>query len=194
MEDNIEIVKNPRIDYIDAMRGFTMILVVYSHICLFTFKTESDINDIFILFRMPLFFFISGFMSYAIYTRQLIRKRIRNRIMCQLLPTIIVCIIFLVSHSTPIKYVFFDDFKVGYWFTIVMVEFFLLYMVCVTLINRFKISMRNQTIIFIFFVLILNILRILFLKEGVFNHPISHFFSISLFFDYLPFFMGGGTC
>lgn len=48
--------KQNRIEYIDAMRGFTMILVVFSHVCTLTFVTESVTNNIFILFRMPLFF------------------------------------------------------------------------------------------------------------------------------------------
>lgn len=52
-----------RIEYIDAMRGFTMLLVVYSHILLFGYSDllirDNEIlsfNRFFLTFRMPLFF------------------------------------------------------------------------------------------------------------------------------------------
>ncbi len=109
MENNIETIKMPRIEYIDAMRGFTMILVVFSHVCKLTFATDSETNNIFILFRMPLFFFISGLMSYSIYTKQLMKKRIRNRILCQLLPTIIVAAIFCATFSIPFRTIITDN-------------------------------------------------------------------------------------
>ena len=54
-----------RIEYIDALRGFTMILVVFSHVEWFSFDLRSSfINDLFISFRMPLFFWVSGFIAY----------------------------------------------------------------------------------------------------------------------------------
>lgn len=55
-----------RIEWIDALRGFTMILVVFSHVELFTFELDPPlfVNEVFISFRMPLFFFISGFIGY----------------------------------------------------------------------------------------------------------------------------------
>ena len=56
-----------RIEYIDAMRGFTMILVVYAHVVFFSFGIDSSypsFNQFFMLMRMPLFFFISGFIFY----------------------------------------------------------------------------------------------------------------------------------
>lgn len=52
-----------RIEYIDAMRGFTMMLVVYSHIHQFSIHAEGlSFNHLLILIRMPLFFFLSGFL------------------------------------------------------------------------------------------------------------------------------------
>ena len=52
-----------RIGYIDAMRGFTMILVIFAHICYFCFCDDRmGYNAVFILFRLPCFFFISGWL------------------------------------------------------------------------------------------------------------------------------------
>ena len=53
-----------RIEYIDAMRGFTMILVVLHHVSLMAFGRNSVIDEWLMEFRMPLFFFVSGFVLY----------------------------------------------------------------------------------------------------------------------------------
>ena len=60
-----------RLEYIDALRGFTMILVVFAHIINYGYhitdakaETMDTFNNLFIRFRMPLFFFISGFVLY----------------------------------------------------------------------------------------------------------------------------------
>ncbi|MDO4800591.1 MAG: acyltransferase family protein, partial [Prevotellaceae bacterium] len=56
-----------RLEWIDAMRGFTMILVVAYHVALQGFDEEVKLSSslpFLVLFRMPLFFFISGFLSY----------------------------------------------------------------------------------------------------------------------------------
>ena len=53
-----------RIEYLDALRGFTMILVVMSHVALFNLgvdvRSDGCYHTYFQLFRMPLFFFVSG--------------------------------------------------------------------------------------------------------------------------------------
>ena len=54
-----------RIEYIDAMRGFAMILVIYFHIPSYCLgNAYIGFNDILEWVRMPLFFFISGFVFY----------------------------------------------------------------------------------------------------------------------------------
>lgn len=63
------LVVKERIGYIDAMRGFTMLLVVYSHILYFGYgplfmEHRTTFNDVFTIIYMPLFFFISGFVLY----------------------------------------------------------------------------------------------------------------------------------
>ena len=67
MENTVQLPqKKKRIEYIDAMRGFTMILVVYSHIIFFGYNDDSilSFNSFFVNFRMPLFLFISGWVLY----------------------------------------------------------------------------------------------------------------------------------
>ena len=78
-----------RIGYIDAMRGFTMILVVFAHVCYFCMEAPlMGYNRIFYLFRLPCFFMISGWLFEPIASRPF-KEVIRHKAMVQLLPTFI---------------------------------------------------------------------------------------------------------
>lgn len=87
-----------RLKYIDVIRGITMLLVIYSHLNykLFGNYPESAINNIFVTFRMPLFFFISGFFMFSSkYDMKTLKRRFVNRYTRQLYPTIIFLGIFV---------------------------------------------------------------------------------------------------
>lgn len=117
-----------RIGYIDAMRGFTMILVVFAHVCHFCFgDSRMGYNAIFILFRLPCFFMLSGWL-FEPASKNAFLTVARHKAMVQLLPTFI----FLLLLAPPPE--FFHQLgalKGGYWFTFVLFEFFILYMVIV---------------------------------------------------------------
>ena len=117
-----------RIGYIDAMRGFTMILVVFAHVCHFCFgDSRMGYNAIFILFRLPCFFMLSGWLFEPV-SRNSFKTVARHKAMVQLVPTFI----FLLLLAPPPG--FFHQLgalKGGYWFTFVLFEFFILYMVIV---------------------------------------------------------------
>lgn len=122
-----------RIEYIDAMRGFTMILVVYSHICHFCLGDSLlGFNGTFFLFRLPCFFFISGWLFEPVSQRPF-RQIVHKKFMVQIVPTFI----FLLILAPPPE--FFHQLgavKGGYWFTFVLFEFFILYMLAVRLGRR----------------------------------------------------------
>ena len=122
-----------RIEYIDAMRGFTMILVIYSHICHFCFGDSLlGFNAVFFLFRLPCFFFISGWL-FETMARKPFWQIARRKMMVQLVPTFI----FLLLLAPPPE--FFHQLgalKGGYWFTFVLFEFFILYMLSVRLCRK----------------------------------------------------------
>jgi len=117
-----------RIEYIDAMRGLTMILVVYSHICLFCLgDVLLGFNATFILFRLPCFFFISGWLFEPV-SRRPFRQIAHKKFMVQIVPTFI----FLLLLAPPPE--FFHQLgamKGGYWFTFALFEFFMIYMLSV---------------------------------------------------------------
>lgn len=127
-----------RIEYIDAMRGFTMILVIYSHICVFCFKEYFiAFNDVLFLLRMPCFFFISGWLFYKVtrvWDKTTVRQVIQNKFMVQIVPTFI----FLALHERLNFFHQLGAFKGGYWFTFALFVFFCIYVFSFLLFRRCK--------------------------------------------------------
>ena len=116
-----------RIEYIDAMRGFTMILVIYSHVCNFCFKENFiAFNDVLFLLRLPCFFMISGWLFYnatRVWDYSTVKQVIHNKFMVQIVPTFI----FLALHERSNFFHQLGAFKGGYWFTFGLFVFFCLY-------------------------------------------------------------------
>ena len=113
-----------RIEYIDAMRGFTMILVVYSHVCSMCLGDSwMGYNDVFYLFRMPCFFFISGWLFDPL--RGTFGSVAKQKFMVQIVPTLI---FLLLLAPPPLFFSRLGATKGGYWFTFVLFEFFIISM------------------------------------------------------------------
>lgn len=128
-----------RIGYIDALRGMAMILVVYFHIAAYGFGSyELGYNDIIERFRMPTFFFISGWLFYKagrIWNGKTIRSIIKKKFMVQMIPTAIFMLLYLMMFNLLDISSFGSD-KKGYWFTIVLFEYFVIYILTEALFNR----------------------------------------------------------
>ena len=125
-----------RIQYIDAMRGLTMILVVYSHVCIFCFKEYfMAFNDILFLLRMPCFFFISGWLFYKIgqvWDVKTVKQVISNKFMVQIVPTFI----FLALLAREQFFHQLGALKGGYWFTFALFVYFILYILSTFLFRK----------------------------------------------------------
>ncbi len=124
--------QNKRIGYIDALRGFTMILVVFAHVELFSLGITFDdtvIGSMFITFRMPMFFFISGFIAFKEITwnNSYFLKMLKKKSKVQIIPTLFFFILYYnICLNTSID-AFFTKGPMAYWFTIVLFYMFLLY-------------------------------------------------------------------
>ena len=122
-----------------------MILVVYSHVCNFCLGDRSmAFNDVLFLFRLPCFFFISGWLFQGTWgrvtqgtvprvnsaadnpgTAPTVWSIIKHKFRVQIVPTMI----FLFLLSPPPAYFHqFGAFKGGYWFTFALFYFFVIYM------------------------------------------------------------------
>ena len=133
-----------RLEWLDALRGFTMLMVVTNHIYGFGFDTNTKYSmfmSLCLLFRMPLFFFISGFLAYKASfswnlrdTGQLIAKKLR----VQIVPTVVFMTAYIAIAAKEfwpkMEEAWTSPTKGGYWFTMVLLEMFLVYyLVCQTL-------------------------------------------------------------
>lgn len=129
-----------RIAYIDAMRGFTMILVVFSHVCNYCLGDKTMAwNDVFFLFRLPCFFFISGWLFYKAdrqWNLATTKHVVANKFMVQIVPTFI--FLFLLAPP-PLFFSRLGALKGGYWFTFALFEFFVLYIFSARFLKRWGI-------------------------------------------------------
>ena len=128
-----------RIGYIDALRGFAMILVVYFHISAYGFGSYiTGYNDIFERFRMPIFFFICGWLfnkANRIWNWESIVDLLKKKWMQLIIPTAIFMILYLIIFG-------YWDFsslgsdKKGYWFTFVLFEIIAIYVILEAFLNK----------------------------------------------------------
>lgn len=187
-----------RIEYIDALRGFTMILVVFSHVILFSFQFDNSfVNDIFISFRMPLFFFISGFIGYKAgveWTGRTWWAMSRKKLMVQLIPTFFFGLIYAYAYLNSSFTAFIThEHKYGYWFTIVLLEMFLL-LYAMNLVSYQidkKDSSSRKLIVLVFISIISFLTRFKYMPS---IDPLLDVLSLRLLFRYFPFFAFGYIC
>lgn len=189
-----------RIEWIDALRGFTMILVVFSHVRLFTFEIpihESFVNEVFISFRMPLFFFISGFIGYKANVEWNVRTwwtMSKKKMLIQLIPTLVFGLILTCLYRQVGFWTFATDIsKLGYWFTLVLLEMFLImYTMNFVLYWWDKKESRNyklMALIILSCAFFLARFKYFSSLECVYN-----IFSFRLLFKYFPYFAFGYIC
>lgn len=162
------------------MRGFTMILVVCVHVATFSQIRVYPYSNFFGLFRMPLFFFISGFILYKskrIWNISNSIKFLSQKFLVQIIPTIIFLFLYLFVFSIKFN----QRGLNGYWFTIALFDFFIAYTLCNLLIKK-------QTIANILLFICAIVAYILafnpynFSKTPILNDFIIHPFGFFIFF------------
>lgn len=120
-----------RIEYIDALRGFTMFLVVVMHVGGICFSPpEGSFHGILGIVRMPMFFLISGFVLYkagVVWNRQQIITFFKKKIPVQLLSPFVFYMVYIHVHKYGFVDSIFNGPKFGYWFTFVLFEYFVFY-------------------------------------------------------------------
>ena len=131
-------VPHQRMEWLDAMRGFTMLLVVAYHVAQNGFVESERLSlslSLQVLFRMPLFFFVSGFLAYKstwIWTPHSFASLTWKKLKVQVLPALVfLCVYLIVRWKIPFAEGFMkcmhSPTKGGYWFTWVLLQMFLIY-------------------------------------------------------------------
>ena len=142
--------KKQRLEWLDAMRGFTMILVVANHVGAMAFEIPHGVStslQFLVLFRMPLFFFVSGFLAYKaslVWDLATFGTLVGKKLRVQIIPTVV---FFLLAATLLTKdlWATIPDWlsrptKGGYWFTIVLLYMFLVYYVFAYIESKLKIK------------------------------------------------------
>ena len=146
MENSVA--KKPRLEWLDALRGFTMILVVAFHVSQSGFTEElrySSSMRFLVMFRMPLFFFVSGFLAYKAgltWNWKTLGTLLTKKIRVQTVPTVVfflfgAAILGNKFYPTIMEWLSFPT-KGGYWFTIVLLYMFVVYYLFCFLENRLQ--------------------------------------------------------
>ena len=111
-----------------------MILVVCFHVSEYSGVDPYSYIKFFRLFRMPLFFFISGFILYKKEQIWDIANSINflsKKFLVQIIPTAVFLLLFLFVFPSII-----DGSLCGYWFTVTLFEYFFVYTFCNLLIKN----------------------------------------------------------
>lgn len=190
-----------RIEYIDALRGITMILVVFSHVELFGFHVDEPtlLNSLFISFRMPLFFFISGFIAYKAsieWNVQTWWTMSKKKILVQLVPTLFFGLIYTYLYYNTDIYTFIArNGKLGYWFTIVLLEIFLITYTIKTCLYRGNLQKYNKHVVVTLIATsaLLYLLKLVLKTDSTLNE-IGNIFSLHHTFNYFQYFAFGHIC
>lgn len=134
-----------RIEYIDAMRGFTMLLVVCVHIQTFCYDAPQlkSFNQVFQQFFMPLFFFISGWVLSPDKMLGGVTLFLENKFRVLIVTTFIfMAILGWVTHTDV--HTAFRASKLGYWFTFTLFFYYVFFAVSASIS---KIAKCNEMII-----------------------------------------------
>ena len=127
-----------RIEYIDALRGFTMILVVVYHVaslcmhlgCTLGSGCTPSFHPYLQQIRMPMFFLISGFVLYkaeTVWNLKYIGGFLKKKIVVQIFSTLFFFILY--AHIKGYDFIagITSEGKYGYWFTYTLFIFFIIY-------------------------------------------------------------------
>lgn len=137
--------KSQRIGYIDALRGFTMFLVVFGHVLLGSFDIggyNSVLSSILLTFRMPMFFFISGYIGYKAidrWTWGFYKLSMKKKLIVQIIPAAFFFVVYSLCHNTN-PLLFYKTGFGGYWFTFVLLEMFIVYFLTSLIACKLKMS------------------------------------------------------
>ena len=180
-----------RLLYVDCLRGFAMLMVVYSHVLTFAMGgiVPSALGEFMRVIMLPLFFFISGFCAYKDtmhFSRSNFMEQILSKIRSILIPTIIMFLLFMVySHNNILHYATSYD-KSGYWFTWVLFQVLVIYYLTVYVAG--KINNVYLKIIVICFPLVV---MWLFAHSIGFSNELSVIFEWVKLKQYYVFFLVG---
>lgn len=178
------------------MRGFTMFLVVFYHFQQFGLGMINPLETtvlgcVFMSFRMPVFFFISGFVAYKsldFWTVGKGLKRILTKARVELIPTVVFFVLLTLSQGDSLSLFITKGFNL-YWFTFVLFEMFCIYYTFSMLYNKLKLKYFTMNILVL---AVISMVVYLLLRNR--EQGILEMLALKKLTSFLPFFMLGVIC
>ena len=109
-----------------------MLLVVYAHVMHFSLNMRDVASSFISLFRMPTFFFVSGYIAYKAvecWDSKFFCARLKKKAIVQIIPAVVFFTLFsLVHYLNPVS----EFARIGFgkfWFTIALFEMFCIYFI-----------------------------------------------------------------
>ena len=176
---------NKRLVYLDALRGFAMLMVVIVHVEGFSLFIEdfhiTVLRRICEAIMLPLFFFVSGFNARTIDCRTLITKSAQL-----LIPAVIIGIAYSLYINKDINLFIHNIYKYGYWFTITLCEMLILFF----LIPKFCRCGNNKNVSLIIIAFIIYLIKVPFNNIAPLI-KIGNVFCLHQLFIYFHFYIIG---
>ena len=183
-----------RIGYIDALRGFTMYLVVYSHIWTFGYHSDdsNSFRHILINFFLVLFFYISGFCAYkedTIWTMSGTKKLIHKKFIQLIIPTFVFFAILCYCRGRSLTD-FLDVATAEYWFTFQLFIFILFYYATMMAIRKLRHVQQNVVLIIIAFLLYITSFSHVVIERTELGAKLFHYLGMENWREYIFFTFG----
>lgn len=178
-----------RIEYIDAMRGLAMFMVIVYHVSFGCFHSDNIITKVVnVQFELPLFFFISGFFADKMNTKGF-WKTISGKFSHLVIPTLIMMALYCWVMDLDFMEGLQKRLKEGYWFTLVLFEFIVIYLLTDSFCKRVKLSeFQKKCLHLLIGVALLYIAS--FSEKYNAAYPIINIFTVGEFGHYIFFVLG----
>lgn len=184
-----------RLKYIDAMRGLAILLVVFSHVTNAYVKppiTNASFAGVYYMmtmFRMPLFFFVSGFFAYRAAQRwdgAMVRRVLTKKFQAQIFGLAVFCTV----YAGVMKHWHFSFLWRAnpYWFTESLFMMFCLYLGFALIERRTGRRWPLRTLLILSFI---APLLFDYLTEGYQLTRWANALQVKRTLTYLPYFMLG---
>lgn len=184
-----------RLEYIDAMRGLAILLVVIGHIMLFGFHHTNGnylyaiLND---QLELPLFFLISGLFSYKpieTWNGKKIGTTIRDKFFTLIVPSLFFCMLYIWINDLGLTETLFHSHKHGYWFTFALFEFLVLYICLILITKLLRLKSIGEDIFMVSAAIIVLYASVFFLKNAN-AYPVIDLFCLRQMSFFIYFVLG----
>lgn len=155
-----------RIEYIDQLKGFAILLVVMGHVFLFSFKVPNNsyVSSWIVAissFHMPLFAFLSGLFIRSIDSWTRLHKLVERFI----IPMIVIGLTYAMWRGIDVVDFMFNKDKFGYWYFLFLLSAY----VIITLYERISKAINPRDTVFLH--TLLALIFIIGLRMGVGKMP-----------------------